>query len=182
MNFSESYWPGIALCGIFAMLFLMIWNVTQKRRFMYASYACIAVSPLFVLFDRAQVTEREKIEQAVVSMTNHFRLGEIDRVVSWVSPDHKEVEAAIRGASKLVSVKSDIRLTDMRVELLADNSIGKIDFRANTELAVNGAGDVGRHPTRWLLTWHKEGGEWKLVQIERKNPLTGEIVGVFDAT
>ncbi len=182
MSFAESSWPGIAMCGIAALVFLLIWNLTQKRRYMFASYACILISPVFIFLDRAQVTEREKIEQAVESMTNHFRMGEIEQVVSWVSPKHKELELLIRAASKLVTVTSDIRLTDMQVELLADSSIGKIDFRANAELAVKGGGDIGHRPTRWLLTWHKEAGEWKLVQIERKNPLTGEIVGVFDAT
>ncbi|MEX0725500.1 MAG: hypothetical protein WEB58_18425 [Planctomycetaceae bacterium] len=179
MIFSETSWPGIVLCGLVALSCLLAYGSNQRRKFLYFALASVAISPLFVLWDQFVESESEKIEAAVVAMANDFRHGDVEGVIKWVNPAELKLKGLVYTAAEMVTVTSDVRITALEVKMAAGNNEATSDFRANADLDVIGFGDVGRQPTRWLLTWRKENNDWRIVGIERKNPLTGEPMLIF---
>lgn len=180
MNFAETPWPGIILCGGVALLCLLAYGSSQRRKFLTGVLIAVAVAPLFVLWDELVQTESEQIEAAIVTMADDFRHSNTDAVLVWFHPQDAKLQAIVRTASELVTVTSDVRITSVVVTLSDGEQQATSDFRANAEFDVRGIGGVGRQPTRWLLTWRKFDGQWRIVGIERRNPLTGEPMGVFE--
>ena len=70
-----------------------------------------------------------------------------------------------------VSVESDIRVTDVSVQLTNEDSRAITHFRANATVSASGVGG-GYHPSRWELTWQKEGDEWKITRTKYLNVMT----------
>jgi hypothetical protein len=80
----------------------------------------------------------------------------------------------------MVTIQSDMRLSDFQTKLTNENSRGTVHFRANATIAVQGFGDVGYQPFRVILTFQRENGEWKIIDVERLNPLNGKKMGTLD--
>ncbi|MDA0834430.1 MAG: hypothetical protein O2955_07300 [Planctomycetota bacterium] len=180
MSLSETPWPGIVLCGLVALFCLLAYGSTQRRNVLYIALASVAFAPLFVLWDELVETESEIIGAAVVDMANDFRHGDVDGVLAWIDPHELKLKGVVYAAAELVDVTSDIRITAMDVKLIEGTNDATSDFRANADLNVKGFGNVGRQPTRWLLTWRKENDQWRIIGIDRKNPLTGDPIRIFD--
>jgi hypothetical protein len=39
-------------------------------------------------------------------------------------------------------------------------------------------GDVGHRASRWDLTWQKQGGDWRIIEIQRLDPISGERMNI----
>jgi hypothetical protein len=59
-----------------------------------------------------------------------------------------------------------------------NDTIAKVHFRANASITVTGeSGASGYYPARLILTFEREKGEWKIIDVERLSPLNGQKMG-----
>ena len=173
MWFTENAWPPMLIAGLAALVCLALWNSNRRGLHLVAALVCLLLCAGFYFLERAIVTEGERLQQLVVSLCDDFR-NKRPATVNYFSDAAPENKMLVLGAMAIVTIHDDLRLTDFSTNLTNQNSRGTVYFRANATLSVVGAGDVGHQPARFALTFRREQGEWKIIEIERLHPLTGE--------
>lgn len=134
-----------------------------------------------LVFERATVTPREQIQQHILDMAQAFEDREEEQVLDYVSVQAEHLRNQVRLGFATVEKVENLRITDTSVTMLAANSRARLHFRANGTFTVRGYGDIGHKPTRWQMTWQQEGGLWKIIDVQRLNPMTGEPIGLLTA-
>jgi hypothetical protein len=77
-----------------------------------------------------------------------------------------------------VQVQDDLRITALEVTLEPGGKQARSHFRANgTVTWTKTLTHTG--PTRWNLTWQKAGETWKVIQVERLDPIKGEVISTW---
>lgn len=102
-------------------------------------------------------------------------------VLSHISPREDELQTLVHWAFATVTAVEDLQLTDVSIDLLMEGSRAVSHVRANGRFHVGAYGDIGHRPTRWELTWQREGEEWNVIRIRRLNPITGEEIDAREA-
>lgn len=179
MWFTENAWPPMIIAAIVAIIFFVIWNANRRGLHLMLALVFAILCVGFYFLERAIVTDGERLQQEVVQLCEDFR-DKKPGVSHYVSDAHPELKIMFEAASAMVSVGKDMRLSDFQTTLTKENTEGTVHFRANASINVVGVGDVGYQPARIILTFHREKGEWKIIQIRRLNPLNGKDMGVLD--
>lgn len=179
MWFTETAWPPIAIGVVLAFALLIAWNVTQRSSYLVGALG-LALACVGVYFAEEQiVTEAEKVEAAVYEVTGAFRDDDLEKTLSYISPSEEGMRLAVTAANALYDVEDDLRITDVRVETRANDTLAVSRFRANATISSRKGGFRGHHPTHWELTWRKIGGEWKITDYQRLHVVTGEPIGTW---
>lgn len=189
MWFTENPWPPIiGLCLIGVLLFLRFLSV-QRSGYLAGVALCVALCGGVWLVERQIVTEREQVEQRLLELVRTFQQESVQqglvnilvgspqlRTLTFISDSAKEVQGLVVTGMQMVDVADDFRISDVQTLLTNNNSRAVVHFRASATISAAGYGNVGRHPTRWELTWQRENGEWKVIRAKRLNFMTGEEV------
>jgi hypothetical protein len=181
MWFTENPWPPIVILVVAAIGCVWMWQDRRNSWWLTGAIACIALSGGVLVFERSTLTPREQIEQHILDMARAFQDRDEQKVLDFVSVQAGEVRSQVRLGFATVEEVENLRITDTSVTMLAPGSRAKLHFRANGTIRLRVFGDIGHHPTRWLMTWQQEGGQWKAIDIQRLNPITGEPIGLLDA-
>ena len=174
MWFTENAWPPMLIAGLAALVCLAMWNSNRRGLHLVAALGCLLLCAGFYFLERAIVTEGERLQKIVVSLCDDFRHKRVAETLNHFSNAALKEKALVLGAMAMVDVHEDLRLTDFSTNLTNQNSRGTVHFRANATLSVPSQGYVGHHPARIVLTFQREQGEWKIIEVERLHPLTGE--------
>lgn len=181
MWFTETAWPPIAIGVVLAFALLIAWNVTQRSGYLFGAVG-LALACVGVYFIEEQiVTEAEKVEAAVYEVTAAFRDDDLEKTLSYISPAETVMRLEVAGAHAMADVEDDLRITDVRVETRANDTLAISRFRANATISARQGGHRGHHPTYWEMTWRKIGGEWKITDYQRLHVVTGEPIGTFSS-
>jgi hypothetical protein len=177
--FTENPWPPIFILGIAACVMLAVWS-SQKRAIwlMGALTAVIAAMAVFVV-ERSIITEGERVEKKVLELTAAFQARDKDRLLSFFSVQAPEWRLVAQTALDRVTIKDDLSIKDMSVRVTNENSRAVSRFRANGTVLYEG-NNIGHHPSRWELTWQKEGNDWKIVDVQRLDLIKDQKLGIFD--
>lgn len=173
MWFTENAWPPMLIAGLAALVCLAMWNSNRRGLHLVAALCCLMLCAGFYFLERAIVTEGERLQKVVVALCHDFRRKD-PATLNYFSKAAHGLKVQILAAMALVEVREDLRLTDFQTHLTNQNSRGTVHFRANATLSVVGHGEVGHQPARIVLTFQREQGEWKIIEVERLHPLTGE--------
>lgn len=174
MWFTETPWPPILICSVLAVLLAAAWQATGRAAHL-AGIAALAGAVLAIfLAERWIVTDAEEIEASVSGLTTAFQQKNLEQCLEYISPTAPLYRGMLTAAMNLVDVGEDLRITDLDVTMKAENSRGVSHFRANATVSVKGYGSQGRQPSRWQLTWQREEGRWRVIRIQRLDPITGE--------
>ncbi len=190
MWFTENPWPPIGLCALVFAVFFIRWQLVRKRSCLYVMAACVASAVVIFFVERAIVTERERIEQSIRDLAWTFEMesalydtrstppADLSRVktLSFISSQAPELQMVAWQALKLVRVVEPVRITDVKVTLLAQGSRAKTRFRANGTVELP---DGSRYykPTYWEVTWQlekKPRPQWKIIEVVRLNIINGQ--------
>ncbi len=174
MWFTENAWPPMLIAGLAALVCLALWNSNRRGIHLVAALVCLLLCAGFYFLERAIVTEGERLQQVVVSLCNDFRNKRVAETVNHFSNAAPGLKVQVLAAMAMVTIHDDLRLTDFSTNLTNQNSRGTVHFRANATLSEVGQGNVGHYPSRFVLTFQREQGEWKIIEVERLHPLTGE--------
>ncbi len=180
MWFSDNPWPPMTIFALAAVVFFAM-GLSQSRK----SYLVIAfllsvacVGTFFV--EQWIITDEELVEAQVYELTDAFYQLDIDGALELFSQGAKNERALVQQMGSFIEQFNSLRITDTDVELLANDSRAKTHFRANGELTAH-AGGKHRFSSRWELIWQKEGGEWKVIKVQRLHPITGEHISSLSA-
>ena len=173
MWFTENAWPPKFIAGLSGLILLAVWNSNRRARYLIAAAICLMACVGFYFLERAIVTEGEKLQQIVVSLCDDFR-HKRQATLSYISDAAPQLKLMMMGAMTIVEITDGPRLTDFQTSITNQNTRGRVHFRANATLNITGHGSVGHQPARIVLTFQRENDQWKIIEIERLNPLTGE--------
>lgn len=162
--------------GLFAVL--VGWQSRRVRTGLFG-FLMILVGVSAFSIDALVVTPREEIENRVRRLCDDFRnkrLGTLD----YFSTTAPELKVAASAALALVTVESDPTLTDFQIQFTNEGSRATSRFRANANVSVAGYGHVGHQPSRFILTWAREGNDWKIIKVQRMHPVQDRELGLLD--
>lgn len=175
--FTENPWPPIFLLSIVACLMLAVWSSQKRRIWLMGAVAALLASIAVYFVARAIVTDRERVEANVRNLAAAFQRKDSAGTLAFFSvqyPDRGLIEMALRD----VDVRN-LAVKDMTVRLSNEDTRAVTRFRANGTVSYRGAG-AGFHPSRWDVTWQKEGKDWKIIGVDRLDLLKDEKKGMFD--
>lgn len=178
MWFTETAWPPILVGCVIAGLFVAAWYSSRRALPLIGALVVLALCVGIYVAERTIITEAEKIEQAVVDLTHAFRQKEVERTKGFFSPRYEEGRELVTRVIHFVDVEDDLSIASLNVRMLASNSRAESDFYANATVGTTTTGNLGRQSSRWKLTWQREGGEWKIIQVRRLNPINGTEMAI----
>ncbi len=180
MWFTEDPWPPMLLCGIGLLIGLGMWASSQRVLHLGISIVSILLAGVIFYVEQVIVTPAEQVEQHVVRLCDEFRRKQ-PTALDYFSATAPELRLMAEGAMALVTIGDDLSVTDFKTTITNEGSRAQCHFRANATISLAGAGNVGRQPARFLLTWAKEGNDWKIVGVKRLNPVNGSDMGIMDS-
>lgn len=180
MWFTENPWPPIFILGAAACVFVGIWWTQRRGAWLIGALACLVGSIVIYSVEKSIVTERERLEQHIVELTTAFRKGDQDKTLAFFSPQAPLLKTLVLGAIKMVEVDDDLAIKDVAVTVYNEASQADTHFRANGTISVLSGNYRGHTPSRWLLRWQKEAGEWKIVEVHRLDTLKDEELPIFE--
>lgn len=179
MWFTENPWPPVIILALIACGMVAAWS-SQKRAAWLAGAVVLLIGcvGIFVL-EEAIVTEGERVEANVRDLAWSFQKKDRDKVLGFFSPQAADLRGVIKEALDSVDVKDDLDIKDMEVRVYGGGAQALSHFRANATVSWKGL-NVGHQPSRWELTWQKEGDDWKILDVQRLNPIKNEKMRVFE--
>jgi hypothetical protein len=178
MWLTETPWPPIIALLVAAVVFGFLWSRTRRRPLAILALVCLVLVPAAYFVEQAVVTPAEEVEQHVRELRDSVVAGDVERTLSFFAASAEAERGAVQAGMKLVDVKDDLRITDLSVKTVGEDTQAVTHFRANGTVVPENYGD--QHvATRWEISWRKEAGEWKLYKIVRLNPVTGDPMGLM---
>lgn len=174
MWFTETAIPPIVICTLIAAILFIQWYQRRQSKYLVGTVITLIMLVVFYMLEISIVTPRERVEADLYGLANAFQNQDSEKTLNYISPRAKALQSLVLLALKTVTIDGELHLTDVQTELRADDSIAKTHFRANGTATFRGIS--GRSPTRWELTWQKTGGEWKVTEAQRLNPITGDLL------
>ncbi|WP_417380263.1 hypothetical protein [Gimesia sp.] len=177
MWFTETAIPPMVVCSAIAAILFIQWYQRRLGKFLIGSLIMVLVTVGFYLLEISIVTPRERVEADLYDLIDAFQHKEQEKTLDYISPRAVQLQGVVKLAMELVTLDDDLRITDVSTVMKAEDSLATIHFRANGTAMYGGVSS--RQPTRWELTWQKMGGEWKVTEATRLNPITGETLRPF---
>lgn len=178
MWFTEDPWPPMLLCGVGMLIGVGLW--ANSRRVLHLSVAVLSLLCAGAIFaiEQAIITPAEQVEQQVVRLCDDFRRKD-PKTLDHFSATAPELKELVQSGMAMVTVGDDLSLTDFQTKVTNQGSRAESHFRANATINVQSF-SAGRQPARLILTWAKEGGDWKVIGVKRLNPINGQEMGVLN--
>jgi ketosteroid isomerase-like protein len=176
--FTENPWPPIVLLGLVVCALLAVWSSQKRGIWLVGVVAAAALAVAVFFIEKSIVTEKERIEQKVLELTAAFQRKDRDRTLSFFSAQEPELRQMAESALEMVTLEKDLDIKDFDVRLFGEGTGAVSRFRANG--TVSALGDSGHFWSRWDVTWQKEGGDWKIIAVQRLNPLKEEKMQTFE--
>lgn len=180
MWLTETPWPPILITLVAAVLLFAAWFSTRRGMFLVGAGLLVILCGAIYIVEQRIITEAERVEQLVLDLTSAFQQKREEQVLEMFSPTASELRATVKTAMNLVTVHEDLRITDLSVQMKAQDSRAISHFRANATISIGSHGGLGHHPSRWEITWQREADQWRIIRVERLNPVSGEPVFLFD--
>lgn len=190
MWFTETPWPPILFCAVLGALSLAAWRAQGQNRYLLGLPLFLILGVAIYAIERAVVTERERVEIALDGLigvfqkeceTNSSVLRAMTsptelKTLDFISSAAMDVRQKVWTTLLLVDRIEHLRITDVQITMKSANSRALCHFRANAQVRVRTFDFDGHHPSRWMLTWQREGGEWKVIRVQRLDVFTGEAI------
>ena len=161
------------LAGLGSLVCFGLWNSNRRNLYFVSAIACLGIAGLVYAVERAIVTDGEKIQGEVVQLCDQFRKRD-PATLDHFSATAPDLKSLCKTAMETVEVHDDLRLTDFHTKFTSQNSRASVHFRANATISVMGFS--GHQPFRCILDFQKEGGAWKIVDIQRLHPIKGDKI------
>jgi len=170
---TENPWPLAILCGLVALVFIVLWSNNKRGAHLLAALVCVFLAAVVFVAESMVQTDAERVELQVHRLVEAFERKDIDEVFSMLSPQLDKLRTAVKTASGMVDVK-EIRVSDLSVELREHHTRAISQFRANGTIVVSGS--THHAATRWRMTWERDGERWIVTRVSRLDPIRDEEV------
>ena len=179
MWFTELAWPPMVILSMLMVVCGWMWSQRRRTSLLIATIISGAGIAGTWLIDELVVTDREQVTASVLTLADDVRRLDLNSTLRFISPREDDLKHQVELGFNLISEIEYLTITDVSVDVFGEGGRARSHFRANGRIHVKGHGDIGHQPTRWELTWQKEGSDWKVVDIERLNPITGETIATL---
>jgi len=170
MWFTEDPWPPMLICGVLALIGVAFWS--SSKRVLPLAFAALALVAAGIIYavEAAIVTPAEQAEALTVQLCREFQRQD-KAALEHFSPAAPELRQLCEMAMQSVLVEDDLQLSDFQTRMSNNDSRATVHFRAKGTISAMSYGILKTYqPTRFELTWAKEGADWKIVAITRLNP------------
>lgn len=176
MWFTENPWPPMLIAVFGALACLGLWNSNRRNLYFILAVSFLGMTCGIYAVERAIVTPGERLQQQVALMCDQFRRHD-PKTLDHFSESASEWKAICQSAMDIVEIQDDLHLTDFHTTFMSSQSQADVHFRANA--TITALGNRAYHPFRCVLSFQKEGGEWKIINVKRLDPLNGEKIEVM---
>jgi hypothetical protein len=177
--FTENPWPLIIILGMVAAASLAAWSSQKRSLWLIASgVAVIAAIGVYVIAHSVE-TEGERVAKEIHALADAFTKKDHDRTLAFFSPKAADLRLKCEGALLLVEFPNGIDIKDVSVVVTNQKSRAVSVFRANGTVSVTALG-TSHAASRWEVTWQKEAGQWKIVEVQRLHPYKEEKMDFFE--
>lgn len=180
MWFTENPWPGVLLFSIIGLYFLIRAAQSGLARNWVMTVVFLLSAGAAYYVEWVIITPAEEVEMAVFELLDDCKAGNAQEVLEKISNTNLLLKTVIGSGMAMAKIHDDVRLTDLQVKTMAQDSRAVSHFRANGTVSVNNMSYSGHASTRWEVTWQKEEGQWKIVSVKRLNPINGQEMGILD--
>ena len=177
MWFTENAWPPMLLAGLGSLVCFGLWNSDRRNLYLISAIVCLGIVGVVYAVERAIVTDGEKVQGDVAQLCDQFRKRD-PAALDHFSANAPELKALCKRAMEAVEIRDDLRLTDFHTKFTSQNSRASVHFRANATVSVGGFS--GHQPFRCILDFQKEGGAWKIVDVQQLDPIKGDKMSVME--
>jgi len=178
MWFTDNPWPPIVLFACLAVVFFAVWTSKRRKILLVAAAAMLVLVGATYVLEESIVTDEELVERELLQMTDAFHRHDIEGTLEFFSAQSDPFRGYVRQAGEMITEINTLRITDIDIKLLAEGSRAKTHFRANGQATAVAVG-LQRFSTRWELTWQREGDAWKVINVERLDPMSRETIPPF---
>lgn len=180
MWFTETPWPPIFI-GIAGMVLLGAAWLQNARKLYLGGFVALGLACLAIYgFERWYVTEPEKVEQRVYDLAAAVEEDDVDGVLQFIAEDQSALRNKVRVGMSQFRVDGGLRVTDVDAHFNDERTAIISRLRANGTVASKLNSAASRHvATMWEFTWKKEGDQWRIVKIQRLDPLKEEPIDMF---
>lgn len=177
MSIAENPWPAMIAALLAALVCFGLWNKDRRQLYFNLAVAFLCMTGGIYAVERAIVTEGERLQEDVVQLCDQFRHKD-PKTLDHFSESVPELKDLCKSAMEIVQVHDDLRLSAFETTLTGNNSRGKVHFRANATITAEGISAY--HPFRCNLSYQKEAGQWKIIAVERLDPINGSKMGTME--
>ena len=177
MWFTENPWIPMLISGVCGLSWLLVWNSQRHNLQFYLALAFFGLTGLIYVVERAIVTEGERLQQDVVLMCDQFRHRDA-ATFDHFSDSVSDWKSICKLAMETVEIHDDLHLTDFQTSITDGETNAKVHFRANA--TITAFGTTAHHPFRCVLTYQKENGIWKIIDVQRLDPIRGDAMAVME--
>jgi len=158
-------WPLFFLCLILSAALFGQWVLQRGRRQIVASAVFFLAAAAILLADHFIITETKRVEAGIYGLAKAVQAGNVEQCLDFFSPNDKADRQLVTTAVGMVEIDGSIHITDLSIKMSSAESRAVSTFRATATAKYQGRSD--RVPTRWELTWQREGNDWKVTRIRR---------------
>jgi ketosteroid isomerase-like protein len=173
---TENPWPLILILGGVAAVLQILGG--SKGRSM--ALICVAAAVGLYVLESAIVTPGEEVEQNLQSMLKGFIDEDAKQINAHIADDVPELKDMAKRGLEMVQVHQGFHLREIVVTVSDDGQTAEAELRANGSLTVRQAQTPYHAATRWRTHWKRKGDSWKLMEVHRLNPVTGDEIGVLE--
>jgi hypothetical protein len=174
---TENPWPLLLLLAGTAVVALIL-GVPKGRS---VSIVCVLAAVGLYLVEMSIVTPAEEVEAQLQTMLEAFRERNQDSIARAIADEAPKLRETAAQGLELVTLTNDFHIKDLEVTLRSDGLTADAHLRANGTLIVNQGDAAARVFTRWQTVWKHIGGDWKLVEVKRLDPVNSQEIGILDA-
>lgn len=175
--FTEDPWPPLIIFVVLAFVFGIAWYSTRRGVYFVTAIAMVVLGLVLLVVEEAIVTQAEEVEARVLALADAVVEGKPETVLSFFAAGTDDLQSTIATNLKQVDVRPGLRITDLDVTHEPEARDAQAHFRANGEVLYNGI--TYTSATRWRLSWVKEEGTWNVTQVERLDPIRGEVIDTW---
>lgn len=175
--FTENPWPLILiLVGISAVGALL---GGLRGRNLAAGSLLLAAGLYFL--EAAIVTPAEQIETRLESLLDGFEQNDLRIIAEHIDDQSPGLIREAERGLELVTLDPHFHMQNIRVHLRDDGEAAEVELRANGTMTLRRSGGSQHVATRWKTVWTRHQDVWRLSEVHRLNPVTGEQIGLLDA-
>ena len=174
---TENPWPLIMiLSGVAAVLLIL---AESRTRMLAVAFSGMAVGLYFL--EAWIVTPSELVEGRLESLLDNFKSENLSAIGEHIDDGSPKLRETAEQGLKLVILDKGFHMQDLKIAVSDDGQSADAELRANGTMTVRQASTPYHASTRWKTRWVNHGNTWKLAEVQRLNPITGEELGILEA-
>ena len=176
---TENPWPPIFLLFIVAGVLAAAWTSQKRGIWLLGALTALLAAAALYFIEKSIVTEAERVEMKVRAVASAFERKDKEATLAFFSVQSPEVREMVLQALEWVELPDGVDIKDMSVRMSNENTRAVARFRANGTVSFKKL--ASQHAaSRWEVTWQKEAGDWKIIAVDRLDPIKDEKRPTFD--